>query len=250
MNLLLDVGNSRVKWARIGNATLLASDAFEHQHGRIDVVDLDKTVLGHAPKAVWVSCVAGSEPAAIISRWATRRWSISPRFARVHPSAFGVRCGYRDPSLLGVDRWLALIAARIISPDPWCVVDAGTAITGDVLSSDGHHLGGVILPGLALMRRSLASATGALPEVAGYPLRALGDCTTESILAGTLHAACGAIERLCHAASLSLDTVPGILLTGGDAHSLASVLEAPCRVEPDLVLRGLRYMAEGSGNED
>ena len=245
MKFLLDLGNSRVKWAHASGGGLALIGAFAHEPGTIPLAELDAAVGAYVPEAVWVASVAGSAATVAIGVWARQRWGIEARLARVERQAFGLVCGYHDPGQLGVDRWLALVAARSICRQSLCVVDAGTALTIDALSRRGRHLGGVILPGLALMRRALATGTGSLPTVTGDRSPAIAASTPEAIIAGTEHAACGAIERFHGAVTARLHESPKLLLTGGDAPVLAELLNLPGQHEPDLVLHGLARFAEG-----
>lgn len=162
----------------------------------------------------------------------------------------GLYSGYRDAAQLGVDRFLALLGARCRWPDQDClIIDAGTALTIDLLRSDGQHQGGCILPGLALMRSALAAGTERLgadiDATLGRELResgALADHTGLAIELGIGHAALGAIERLRCA-------YPGaqMLLCGGDAPLFAEALALPDSLHPTLVLEGLACYANCTG---
>ena len=147
----------------------------------------------------------------------------------------GVRNAYTEPHRLGVDRWMALIAARQLTTHPVCVVDCGSAVTIDVLDDKGQHLGGVIMPGLTMMRRALHRNTEQLPFAQEtYPL-GLGTSTAAAIHNGTRYALLGAIERVIASQTKTLQ----VFLTGGDAETLLPDLKHPVQVNPDLVLQGL-----------
>jgi type III pantothenate kinase len=143
---------------------------------------------------------------------------------------------YEYPERLGVDRWMVMIGARQITEGPCCVIDAGTALTIDMIHGNGKHLGGLIVPGLSLMFGCLESGT-AIP---GYAEQLsdnnLGCSTNTAIQLGCLRALAGVVEKTLHDTGL---VDPKVLLTGGDATLLASVVNYPLTIVPDLVLQGL-----------
>lgn len=244
MKLLLDIGNTRVKWARVSGSRIMASGRFRHQGQAISSVRLDAAAGDRGQiRSVWAASVAATPLVATAAAWARTRCDMSLRIARVQPAAFGVVCGYRDHRQLGVDRWLALVGARALTWRPVCIVDAGTAITIDAMDGEGRHLGGVILPGLRLMRRALARGTGGLPDVAPAAAPVFARGTAEAILSGTLQAACGAAERLLSATSDCCGADPELLMTGGDAALLAATIGLPARRDSMLVLKGLAIVA-------
>ena len=161
-------------------------------------------------------------------------------------TACGVKNGYDTPQQLGADRWAALIGARALHAGPAVVVMAGTATTIDALDAQGLFRGGLILPGLALMRAALARNTADLPHAAGH-YRAQPTNTDDAIVSGAIHATLGAIERI-HA-TLGEDAL--CLLSGGAAQELAPQLDLPFRLIDNLVLEGLaRYsVAATSGSQ-
>ncbi len=240
----MDIGNTRIKWALLENGALHASDAIEHagQPGAIDGM-LER--VGTEPARVVVANVAGAEFADRVTHAVREKWNLLAHFAATPEQTDSVRNGYDDFHQLGIDRWLAMIAAVDRFPGPICVVDAGTAITIDVVAGDGAHMGGYIIPGLELMRRSLAEKTGDLRRLAekaqplpAHPLQP-GRSTRAAIDAGTLAAICGIIDRCSSDSTL--------VVTGGDARQLLSHLDVIAKHEPQLVLEGLALIATGSG---
>ena len=152
-------------------------------------------------------------------------------------AACGVSNGYDKPGQLGADRWAALIGARFVHSGPAIVVMAGTATTIDTLDDEGRFRGGLILPGLALMRTALARNTADLPHAAGH-YQSIPANTDDAIVSGAVHATLGAIERM-HA---TLGRKALCLLSGGAAGELTPHLELPQRQVDNLVLEGLaRY---------
>jgi type III pantothenate kinase len=153
--------------------------------------------------------------------------------------------GYRDPTQLGADRWVALVAAHRAAPGHKLVVNAGTALTIDALTADGKFLGGLIVAGPALMRRSLDGATAALRESAGA-VRDFPDNTPDAIASGSIAAGVGAIERVARAMSARGTPVGLIILSGGAAGELSPALGLPFRLHENLVLDGLQTIARSN----
>jgi type III pantothenate kinase len=155
--------------------------------------------------------------------------------------AFGVVNAYQQPERLGVDRWLSLVAVWQQYQVSACIVDCGTAITVDLLDAHGRHQGGLISPGLMLMKESLGQGTAALSVSDASHVFGLADSTEAAIYSGTLMAAIGLIEHVLakHPSGIRL------ILTGGDAELIAGQLDAVSTVDPDLVLRGLLCVLEG-----
>ena len=238
MIVCLDSGNSRIKWGVHDGGRWLAQGA---------VAQADVGQLGHLPadwpdpNKVVLANVAGAEAGERI-REQLAEWRPILHEVRSAPQCCGVTNRYRNPGQLGVDRWCALIGARGLSPLPAVVVMAGTATTIDTMNAEGEFLGGLILPGLELMRRSLARETAALPFAdgvyAGYP-----QCTDDAIVTGTIEAQVGAIERAWQRLG-NIDKI--CLLSGGNAASLASHLSIRWRAVANLPMEGLARLAHAS----
>ena len=235
MDLLLDAGNTRLKWGLWGAAGW-------HGQGAIALAALDELagVLAAAGpvRRVLGANVAGAEVAARLAGLLAAR-SLEPEWIRPVESAFGVHNRYLDPSRLGADRWAALIGARALHGAAALVVTSGTATTADVLHGAGVFQGGVILPGLDLMRSSLARDTAQLPLADGR-FDPLPRRTVDAIASGCLHAQRGAIERMFRLVEAETGAV--CLLNGGAAGSLAPLLDIPLRQVDNLVLEGLARM--------
>jgi len=264
MKLLVDIGNSRVKWAfAMADSFVAEGDALLDEAAEL------RTLLecGRSPDEIRIANVAGAEAGARIAASLQQHFRISPILAGSAAMGAGVRSGYTEPRMLGIDRWLALCAAFARYGGPICVVDAGTATTIDLVAGSGQHQGGLILPGLALMQSALWRGTGDLARLGGtepvaglesnfghHPIL-LGSDTASAIRYGALQAT-ASLVRDCMArfSSPSLPAVgpPLLVMTGGGAPALrAEVSEARgCsaaptapgfRVEyrPLLVLEGL-----------
>ncbi|MBL8202574.1 MAG: type III pantothenate kinase [Chromatiales bacterium] len=162
MKLLVDVGNSRVKWGFSTAAGLIEPGEARHDEAEELRALLDAQ---RAPDEILMANVAGAGAGARLAARLEERFGVSPVFARSAATGAGVRSGYADPSQLGVDRWLAICAAFARYRAPVCVVDTGTATTIDVVNGRGEHQGGLILPGIALMQSSLLGGTGDLARL-------------------------------------------------------------------------------------
>ncbi len=238
MILAIDCGNTRVKWGcheggRPGSGWRAL--------GSLPLVDLGRLQAEWRslaqPSAIAIAHVAGaSERAALES--ALQRFRAQPIWVSARASQCGVTNAYADPAQLGADRWAALIGAWRMYHAAALVVNAGTATTVDILSSTGLFSGGMILPGLELMKEALAARTAGLPLTRGE-FADLPRNTADAIETGCLLAQAGAIERL-HA---RLDRVTVCLLSGGAALRIAARLHVPVRVVENLVLEGLVQIA-------
>jgi len=235
MILCIDSGNSRIKWGMHDGRRWIETGALPHT----DLAALSELSQRDQPAKVIFSNVAGDAAARNI-RQTLAAWQ--PLFveARASRQAAGITNQYENPPQLGVDRWCALIGARGQTPAPCLVVMAGTATTVDMLDETGHFLGGLILPGFDLMRRSLSRDTAALPLAEGHH-QAHPKNTNDAIISGCLEAQAGAIER----AFRRIAHLPGAtcLLSGGAAPWLAPLLSIPhCQID-NLVLEGLARLA-------
>ena len=238
MLLLIDAGNTRIKWA------LAADDARLGQW--LDSGAVTHAELNHLP-ASWrharvtraiVANVAGVKVRDLLQLMIPTldiTW-----FASV-PELAGVRNGYRNPAQLGCDRFAAAIGARALEPAGALVVaTCGTATTIDALNPAGDFIGGMILPGLGLMAASLARNTAQLPMIAdssaagGSCAAGFADNTDDAILSGCLSAQAGAIERACGLLGPCL-----CILSGGAARTIAPALSRPYRMVDNIVLVGL-----------
>ncbi len=234
MNLLLDLGNSRLKWACADNHQIQLGRTLSH--GEITPETLRDLWHDLRPEKIGISCVGKAELLSVITNVMNDLWqNISITVATTQTHAFCVINGYLYPKKLGIDRWLALIAVRQKTNLPVCVVDCGTAITVDVLNEQGVHQGGLICAGLTLMKTALAFNTADLPLAKSQHNVGLAIETEAAIYNGTLFAACGLIERVMQ--QQPVNTV--LFLTGGDAPIISKQLARPLTLESDLVLQGL-----------
>ena len=234
--LLIDAGNTNIKLA------LVSDESWSRVHSFPTGCALDLGQFGDVDEA-WVSNVAGEEVANCIVRASVDR-GIPSRFIESRVTQCGVQNGYEKPELLGCDRWASMIAAWHLTKASCLVVNCGTATTIDALSGDGRFMGGLILPGIALMQRSLHSAT-ALPELGEGKHENFPRNTRDAIYSGAIEATSGAIARQ-HA---RLDMKSRILLCGGAAFLLLPHLALQAEIVDNLVLKGLELIARDADRE-
>lgn len=244
MNLYIDIGNHRIKWAAGESAG--SWDA----RGHLSLEDELSSALANAwkglpvPGRVAAVNVAGDAVARRLAQWVQEKWSLPVVFIRASASAGGVRNCYRLPDQLGSDRWAALIGARSLNAGPVCVVDCGTAVTVDAVAADGAMVGGAILPGLTMARRALVAGTRGIAVDDDVAPRLDGSGTAECVAAGTLYGLAGGIDRLLAEYEVLLGDGVTVFITGGDAPRVQPHLHYPVTHVNDLVLRGLARLAE------
>jgi len=237
--LLIDLGNSRVKWAWAGDGQLDPDSA--GQGGDADFERACRAAGGPEPAEILLSSVAGEERTRHVIDLCARRWNAPVRRLRSRAEQGGVRCAYADPARLGVDRWLALVGAVAKYGKPVAVWDVGTAATLDAVDRDGQHLGGLILPGPETMRTSLAEKTklnvpGSLEGV--MRLRP-GRDTRECIAHGIMTAQVGAVRVFFEYVVDPGSTAPRLVVTGGGAAAARPLLGRDSIHDPCLVFRGM-----------
>lgn len=261
MTLLLDVGNSAVKWAALqSNGEPL--DAAQQVHRGVDDVSsrLVEQWANVPPGTAVIGCNVASasvasavEAAALALKLERVNWlTTQPRFE----GPFTLVNGYRDPMQLGADRWHAMLGACALALDPAqsiVVVNAGTATTVDCVDVDDiesrhnsvvrRFVGGVIAPGVRLMLESLARETAGLPAAQGAPAE-FPDNTDAAIITGVLDAQAGLVHRVWHRFAVGLSDRPRLVITGGNAAKLFARLSIEgAAIEDNLVLRGVALRA-------
>lgn len=235
--LELDAGNTFIKWRLQQAGQTLAA-------GRWLTAEFVPECLAQCPERpqqVWLGSVAGADLNARLTAAVMSTWGVALQQARTQAVCGAVQNSYADPSRMGVDRWLAMLAAWHRVQNACCVVDAGSAITVDILDHQGRHQGGYILPGLKLMQTSLLGRTAevrveqALDQVALEP----GCSTEEAVAHGAQLLLLALAERVEKGVPGQAHALP-ILVTGGDAETLMMHLTT-ARHCPDLVLEGLQW---------
>lgn len=232
--LQVDAGNSGAKWRLVEGGEVVA-------RGRLDL-DVDDTpaALADAARAageIWLASVLDERREAALEACLSRLSPIPQRHARSERRCAGVENSYEDPSRMGVDRWLALLAARQRVAGRVCVVDVGTALTIDLLAADGRHEGGYIIPGRDLLERALLSGTGRVRD-AERDLWSLdpGQGTGTAVSSGAALALVGAVREALRCAG---SPSPALIFCGGAGDRLLQLLDVAGITAPDLVFEGL-----------
>jgi len=268
MILLLDVGNTRLKfacwnWEDTESASMSEQEAIVHSGCFPPVFDeIQKNVQKKLKvtsqqyrlqsemsncgdlKRILVSCVAGKLAEQAIRESCQRCFNLDPEFARTQKIRKNLKIAYELPERLGVDRWLAILAAKSswgFKNAPVCVVDSGSALTIDVVSAKGDHQGGFILPGFRLMYDSLLSGTQEIyADKPSFQKLDWGKDTNEAVSQGALFAIVATVNE-SYRRFKEQEIGVRMVLTGGDASLLAPYLDDAdeCKNTPELVLLGL-----------
>ena len=242
--LVIDVGNSRLKWGLHGPDRWMEFGVTPNSEiGSLALRDWQN--LERPTRVVGVN-VAG-EAARMRIEPQLARWRVAPKWLAATAAACGVTNRYTNPGQLGADRWAAVVAARRRAtaggqnPTPAVVVNAGTAVTIDALDAEGVFRGGVILPGLRLMLQALAEKTSAL-KVAPGKFADFPTNTADALYSGAMQAITGAIEQV--RARLERDAAVKCFLAGGAADEVAVHVSAPVELVDHLVLEGVLALAD------
>ncbi len=244
--LLIDVGNTRIKWARLGPRGLGRAQAAVHASWRS--AQYARRLIGSVPpQRILVSSVAGPGVRAALRQMA-RTQGVPISFVTVPARRAGITVGYAEPWRLGVDRFIGMVAAHhLFRGVPVCVAGIGTALTLDLIARNGRHCGGAIIPGPALMVDTLLSGTWGIRRRARGGRRTgrgpFGRSTRDALEAGAHYAAAALIDRAVDEAIALVARPPLVVLTGGAAAAVRPLVRSPAVGVPDLVLRGLAVLA-------
>ncbi|HSM27143.1 MAG TPA: type III pantothenate kinase [Thioalkalivibrio sp.] len=245
---LLDQGSSRLKWQ------VRSEDGRVIERGESSWAPASGKPLlpERTPSAVWLARVGGAARERSLLQAIRERHPEAPVHV-VRPSSegpLGLRLDY-DGNQMGADRYCALLGVLARSAEPAVVIDAGTAVTIDLLGTAGRHLGGYILPGYGLgaravadllpdtLRRTLPTFS---PNAAPHP-EAPGHNTADALMGGWAQGLVAAVEHLGSWAWQTVPAAPQWWVTGGDGPWLSDRLQREVRLEPDLVLEGLWQQA-------
>jgi len=242
--LQLDVGNSGTKWRLLEEGQVTTRGVYRPGDEIARAAMLDCT---RRPQQVWVASVAGPEAEAALAQMCLERWGVQPWFARSTARCGKVLNSYADPARMGVDRWLAMLAAWQRVQGRVCVIDAGSALTIDLLDDDGRHEGGYIIPGPTLMERALLLDTERVrfAEDVDYTL-APGSSTAEAVRHGIALAQAGALALAMDRAGV---TPSRLLFCGGWGKTLMGLLDRGGEFLPELVFEGLALLAAGTDDQ-
>jgi type III pantothenate kinase len=238
MRLLIDVGNTQVKYvfqasgvaAALSDIVYLNYHAFQAQLSQGKFLRVSEVILAN---------VHGNEVLDAIEKWVT---DYNIAFVQVHSSAraFGISSSYQQPETLGVDRWLAMIGAKQLYPQQnLLIIDAGTATTVDLLTANGQHFGGWIMPGVQTLFDSLLTRTTKIIATAKVTASiSFGQDSSSCLNHGSWAMTIGAIKEAIIQAN-SLLTLDKVLITGGNGEQIAMLMAEHCQLEPKLVFLGL-----------
>ena len=244
MMLLLDVGNTSVKWGVSNARTIEASGCFVHRGNKINELADQSWAELQTPAGVCVANVAGEQLQQQLSDWISDRWGIVPEFMVTTAQACGVSNAYAVPEDLGIDRWAALVGAHHHIDGNTCIADCGTAITLDLLEATGRHRGGMILPGIEMLQQMLLKNTAMKSDSWSLDVATLFSMRTDdAVNSGSLYMAVATIDRVIADMAGELGAQPQVVITGGDAGRIQTLLACSVRHDPELVLKGLAMLA-------
>lgn len=250
MKLLIDIGNTRAKWVLCSLCGGIQLRGFLGQKSLFDDAET-AAELRACVQQVWISCVGKPEVLSAVCSAIKAELGVIANVVAVESRLGDLSNAYHDLNRLGVDRWVAAIGARSIAHDgALIVVDAGTAVTIDVVSCGNVFEGGVILPGMLMMHDSLVGNTAGISSVAGEAESVIGKTTQECVNAGVHFGLLGAIERVIKEV---LDVIGHenvrFVLCGGDAEKVESQSELAFELHPDLVFNGLNVISNYKNKE-
>ncbi len=239
---VLDLGNTRLKIAPL-QANGEAGESIALEHRGADIAALAARLPPQMDVAYLASVTDEALRVGLLDVLAARCQRIS--LARTQRRWGDLRIAYADPARLGVDRFLAMIAARAhaarVEHEPVLVCGVGTALTLDLIDAQGRHLGGRIAPSPTVMRQALNRQVAQLPACGGSYVEFAVD-TPDALASGCVGAALGLIQRSLADAGSRLGTAPALYLHGGGGEELRSLLPQ-ARWSPRLVLEGLAQWA-------
>lgn len=249
--LLIDIGNTRIKWARFDEGRLGRLHAAVHSGWRAE--DYARRVIG-SPRGlerIVVASVAGDSVNRSLTRAAQRARAPIPELVKSRRRGGGITNGYLEPWRLGVDRFVASIGAyRLAKGRAAVVIGVGTAMTVDLIDADGRHRGGAIIPAPALMVDTLLRNTDGIRRRAqggaGGGGALFGRSTRAALLQGSRYAAAALVDRAVAEARALLGVAPLVILTGGGARSMEPLVRSHYVSIPDLVLQGLAVLCAES----
>ncbi|WP_291009803.1 type III pantothenate kinase [Hydrogenophaga sp.] len=246
--LALDVGNTRLKWAvydapKVG-ARLIA-------HGAQFLENIETLAEGDwqaldAPRWV-VGCVVAGDAVKRRVQEQLELWDVNPQWVVSSQNEAGLTNGYDHPARLGSDRWVAMIGARqrLLAQGParpCVVVMVGTAVTVEAIDTEGHFLGGIILPGHGIMLRALESGTAGLHVPTG-DVRDFPTNTSDALTSGGTFAISGAVQRMVDNLRRHCGDEPVVYMTGGAGWKMAPSMSNPVELVDSLIFDGLLEVA-------
>lgn len=246
MILLIDLGNTRIKWAELSDNAISFGGAKAHKNQNL--AQLMPEMWAHLPRpeSIWVANVAGDSYLHEMQAWFEKNWNLQAHFVNSASHYGDVKSAYKQAEKLGVDRWLNLIAARQQIKSPVCIVDCGSFLTIDVMDETGLHHGGYITSGLDMMYAALSYYSQgrlAFTFEQHENLLGLGTSTRECIVKGSCQMLVAFINQVTASAAKKFGAKTEFIITGGDTHLLLPFLTQHYHQRPALVFEGLALLA-------
>lgn len=242
MKLLVDFGNTRLKWALWADGRRSMGGVFAHRETTLEAALSSNWSALPRLQAILVASVVDPSREHELAELIEAHFETEAEFVRSPASGLGITNAYREPERLGVDRFLAMAALHAAQQRAQVIVSCGTALTLDALCADGRHLGGLIAPSPALMRESLGRGTARVGEEPGH-LVEIADNTMDAAYSGCLLAAVALIERFRREFHARIGAPVAVVADGGGVGEWLSLLPDVERGR-DLVLRGLALWSE------
>lgn len=243
MILLIDVGNTRLKWRCLHQGELYGGGQLAHQGNLTSEMFAQLWGSLGSPSSIWGVTVASSRIAEQISHYCATRWGLTAYYVAATKCLGRVTNGYSVPETLGPDRWMALIGADRIASGSCCVADCGSAVTVDCLNAAHEHIGGLILPGLKMMPQCVSRNTAQVTYKADEAAAWLGRDTASCLTSGATQSIVGMLQRTAEFMEKQFSAVT-LIITGGDAPHLQPWLGKEWRFEPDLIFIGLAAVVQ------
>ena len=244
MILLIDIGNSRIKWAEWGADGLAQAHAAAYRPENLPEQFADLFRSCRDLRQVLVASVADQSLNEALVDWFRQQHNIAVVFAESQARQSGLINAYQQPRRLGVDRWLMMLALYRRMVGAFCVIGCGSAITLDLVAADGRHQGGLIMPGLEMMRQALITRTAAITQAPGQAAVDLADNTEDAVYSGCLQLAAQGLSGLVAGYRERFGDHLPCVVSGGDGERIAERMKVACDYEVDLVLKGLGTLLE------
>lgn len=251
MILTVDIGNSRIKWALWQAGIIITRGVSEYRSVNTggNTAEKIKQVLDELfstvepPQRVFAVCVASQEVRPVLSDWVKQYWQLDVEYLKTSKRFAGITNAYDQPAQHGADRWAGVVAAHLAYPDSSvCIIDAGTAITFDLVDKHGQHLGGYILPSYNSMHTALLSNTANIKSeiCMQYRDHEIPDNTSDAVNQGVHKMIKAGVREISQLAQEKMEEPVQIVITGGYAKTILAYPDMPAmKHEPDLVMQGL-----------
>lgn len=248
--LLVDIGNSSVKWAETASTNRfdMLQQLYPQNVTKKFFIEIWNNIK--KPEKLMVTCVAGKHVWQAMEEACHVLWDMKAERITSTQNGYGLINAYSKPADLGSDRWCAMIGAQQSADSAFIVIAAGSALTLDMVDESGQHLGGYIMPGLNMMRKSLGLDTAQVKTDVienKSPSLSLARSTTGCVEAGIYLSSVKLIEAVYEKESKNVKTLQ-CYISGGNANLIANLLGFKCVIMPDIVLRGLAHIAETQNN--